>query len=185
MPARPHAAPPLQYLPGQDGYTKRDATFGPDLLNDPTGRLLAQLAAPAAQYLPPYAGAEIPTHLLYDQAADAWARLYQSSAGSWKVRQAGPVDLCDDIEHAWTEAGQPSHDQLTIAATPDSQTATLTTQTVRGPGHCRGRDKSGQDRGSQHRLHPGPRDVVTGQVEPGVHVEPEPAVGVDVGPEQR
>ncbi|GAA3136949.1 methyltransferase of ATP-grasp peptide maturase system [Kribbella aluminosa] len=130
MPARPHAAPPLHHLPSPDGYTERDTPLGPDRLTDPTGRFLAQLAAPAAQYLPPYTDAEIAMHLLYDRAANAWARLYQTPTGTWKVRQAGPVNLWDDIESSWTawiQAGRPAHHELTIDITPASQTVTLPT----------------------------------------------------------
>jgi hypothetical protein len=67
-------------------------------------------------------------HLICDQAAGAWARLFQSPTGGWTVRQGGPVNLWDDIGRthtAWQRAGQPPHHEFTI--TPDAQTVRLDT----------------------------------------------------------
>ncbi len=128
MPARDHAAPPLSVLPAMTDYTERPVVLGPELLSDWTGRFLAQLAAPGAQYFLPYLGEEQPMHLLCDQASGAWARLYQAPGGGWRVRQAGQAALWDDIERvhaAWRQAGCPPQSDFAIAITPHSQTVWL------------------------------------------------------------
>lgn len=132
MPARAHAAPPLYQLPETTGETERATDFGPDLLTDWTGRFLAQLAAPGAQYAPPFDDAPSPMHLLYDQTTGAWARLYQAPSGRWRVRQAGSARLWDDIETAlstWCTAGRPAQSAFRLTLTPTAQHVRLNTPT--------------------------------------------------------
>ncbi|TDD61054.1 methyltransferase [Kribbella antibiotica] len=131
MPARPHAAPPISddlssWIDDVD-TTERYTDVGPEIL-DPwdaiTPIFIAQLAAPAAQLLS-YSLDDGP---MLDHVVDASQRavaiLYAPPNGSAVVRQAGPVNLWDQIEMAvleWLAAGSPALDQFRISITPEAQ----------------------------------------------------------------
>lgn len=114
MIARSHDHPPrgtIDFMPGE----QRPSRIDPALLDDWSGRFVAQLAAPSAERLG--AGAE---QVLLDVATGSQARTRPAERGGWSVAQRGPLKLWDAVEdavEAWQAAGSPhlSAFGLTIA----------------------------------------------------------------------
>jgi hypothetical protein len=121
MIARSHDRPPhgpFELLPGEE----RPSRIGPSLLDDWTGRFVAQLAAPSAERLG--AGAE---QVLLDVATGSQARTRAADSGeSWTVVQRGPLKLWNAVEDLitqWQSCGSPHLSEFEM-------TITLSTQTV-------------------------------------------------------
>jgi methyltransferase of ATP-grasp peptide maturase system len=126
MMARPHAQPPrgtFELMPGEQRPTRID----PALLDDWSGRFVAQLAAPSAERLG--LGAE---QILLDVATGSQARTRPrpSDRGGWGVVQHGPLRLWDAVEEAvevWQKAGSPHPSGFGLTVTPESQRVWLGT----------------------------------------------------------
>ncbi|MGX1541857.1 ATP-grasp peptide maturase system methyltransferase [Streptomyces adustus] len=104
MLARPHERPPRPTFHQHPGTT-RPTRVDPALLEDWTGRLLAQLAAPSAELMTTGIGV-----ILVDVAtgSQAWT---EPAGDSWNVHQHGPLNLWDRVEDAlitWQSAGSPA-----------------------------------------------------------------------------
>ncbi|MUL41584.1 hypothetical protein FZ103_10420 [Streptomonospora sp. PA3] len=118
MMARSHQPPPhgpVFFPPGADEHP---TDVGPELLDDWTGRFLAQLAAPAAQHI----GNAAET-LLWDVVTGSQARVRADAQGP-RVAQHGPVRLWDAVEEAaaaWRSAGRPHISAFGMTATPSEQ----------------------------------------------------------------
>ncbi|WP_181786231.1 ATP-grasp peptide maturase system methyltransferase [Streptomyces phytophilus] len=119
MIARPHDRPPhgtFELLPGEE----RPSRIDPALLDDWTGRFVAQLAAPSAERLG--AGAE---QVLLDVATGSQARVRAADDGEgWKVIQRGPLDLWKSVEDSvatWRSHGSPILSEFGMTITPDAQ----------------------------------------------------------------
>ena len=105
MPARPHARPPRSsYVIGLG--IERESRIDPNILDDHTGRFVAQLGAPSAEKLG--FGDEI---ILLDVATGSQATTRRDPKGAgWLVRQHGPLKLWHAVEDAvltWQYAGSP------------------------------------------------------------------------------
>ncbi|MGQ4517076.1 ATP-grasp peptide maturase system methyltransferase [Streptomyces sp. DW26H14] len=125
MPARPHLPPPLGLLPNLGEGQAVPAELGPEALDDPTARFVAQFAAPRAQRLTLERDGRR-EHVVIDVDAGAWAVLFQDGA-RWMVRQGGPTRLWDEITGRlaqWLGAGRPSTGRLRLYAGPDGQRLT-------------------------------------------------------------
>ncbi|MEO3789270.1 ATP-grasp peptide maturase system methyltransferase [Nonomuraea sp. B10E15] len=114
MPARPHAAPPLDMVKMGVGEVSH-TTMDPALLCDQTGLLVAQLAAPQAQHV----WIE-KTLALHDVTSGAHADVQPADSTGWVVHQYGPYRLWDAVERGlavWLEAGKPDQSAfgLTVA----------------------------------------------------------------------
>ncbi|MGQ4511793.1 ATP-grasp peptide maturase system methyltransferase [Streptomyces sp. DW26H14] len=114
MLARPHERPPG---PGLFRYevTVRECRVEPAVLDDWTGRFVAQLAAPSAELTAAGEGVA-----LRDVAtgSQAWT---ERAGNGWRVHQHGPLRLWDQVEEAiaaWRGAGAPDQSAfgLTVAA---------------------------------------------------------------------
>ncbi|MCT9090568.1 ATP-grasp peptide maturase system methyltransferase [Streptomyces sp. ASQP_92] len=123
MIARPHNHPPhgpFELLPGDE----RPSRIDPALLDDWTGRFVAQLAAPSAEHLG--AGAE---QVLLDVATGSQARVRVADDGEgWTVVQRGPFRLWDKVEDSvatWQSHGSPHVSEFGMTITPDAQTVWL------------------------------------------------------------
>jgi hypothetical protein len=84
--------------------------------------MVAQLAAPNAQYLQLSADEGTWTHLLVD--TDGSHAAFAQDAGEWKVRQGGPQALWDKVEAAlatWHASGEPGRETFRITVTPTDQ----------------------------------------------------------------
>jgi methyltransferase of ATP-grasp peptide maturase system len=119
MIARPHDRPPhgpFELLPGDE----RPSRVDPALLDDWTGRFVAQLAAPSAERLG--AGAE---QILLDVATGSQARTRAAADGEgWTVVQRGPLHLWTAIEDSltqWQSHGSPHLSGFGVTITQDSQ----------------------------------------------------------------
>lgn len=118
MPARPHAAPPLDAIQlgiGDASETQVD----PSLLKNDTALFVAQLAAPQAQHA--WAG-DILT--LDDTETGSHADVRPTPDGGWVVHQHGPIRLWDAIEKAittWQEAGNPHQSGFGLTVARESQ----------------------------------------------------------------
>ncbi|GAA0621043.1 ATP-grasp peptide maturase system methyltransferase [Streptomyces crystallinus] len=119
MIARPHDRPPhgrFELLPGNE----RPSRIDPALLDDWTGRFIAQLAAPSAERLG--AGAE---QVLLDVATGSQARTRTADSGKgWTVVQRGPLNLWDKVEDSiatWQRNGSPFLSEFGMTITPDAQ----------------------------------------------------------------
>ncbi|MGZ0203031.1 ATP-grasp peptide maturase system methyltransferase [Streptomyces sp. RM1] len=104
MLARPHERPPRPTFHQQPGQT-RPARLDPGLLNEWSGRFVAQLAAPSAELMTTGDGVS-----LVDVAtgSQAWT---EPDGHGWLVHQHGPLRLWDAVEEAlttWREAGRPT-----------------------------------------------------------------------------
>jgi hypothetical protein len=103
--------------------TKRAAVVDPNLLTDSGPALMvAQLAAPNAQFLRLSASEGIWTHLLVD--TDGSHAAFAQDAGEWTVRQGGPQALWDKLEAAlarWKASGEPGLETFRITVTPSEQ----------------------------------------------------------------
>ncbi|MEU1466044.1 ATP-grasp peptide maturase system methyltransferase [Streptomyces sp. NPDC005727] len=119
MIARPHGRPPrppLVLLPGQTTTTK----IPPVLLDDWTGRWVAQLAAPSAERL---GGGEI--QVLSDVATGSLAYFGVDEERRTQVTQRGPIPLWDRVTNAlaeWKAAGTPHQSGFGITIAPAAQT---------------------------------------------------------------
>ncbi|MFB7919318.1 ATP-grasp peptide maturase system methyltransferase [Streptomyces sp. NPDC056061] len=119
MIARPHDRPPhgpFELLPGDE----RPSRIDPALLDDWTGRFVAQLAAPSAERLG--AGAE---QILLDVATGSQARTRRADDGDgWTVIQRGPIKLWNVVEDSialWESQGSPHLSGFGATITPDTQ----------------------------------------------------------------
>ncbi|MFJ6483891.1 MULTISPECIES: ATP-grasp peptide maturase system methyltransferase [unclassified Streptomyces] len=119
MIARPHDRPthgPFELLSGGE----RPSRIDPTLLDDWTGRFVAQLAAPSAERLG--AGVE---QVLLDVATGSQARTRVADDGEgWTVVQRGPLNLWTAIEDslmAWQSYGSPHLSGFGMTITPDTQ----------------------------------------------------------------
>ena len=123
MPARAHAPQPAIVPVVADGVPSRSTAFGPDVISSyGPAQMVAQLAAPNAQYLQLIAEDGIPEHLVI-QADDSYA-VFTGEPGNWAVRQGGPEQLWDKVEDAlakWHTSGEPNLDTFRITVTPDRQ----------------------------------------------------------------
>ncbi|MFI6347584.1 ATP-grasp peptide maturase system methyltransferase [Streptomyces sp. NPDC050560] len=129
MIARPHDHPPhgpFEFLPGHE----RPSRIDPALLDDWTGRFVAQLAAPSAERLG--AGAE---QVLLDVSTGSQARVRSAASGEgWTVVQRGPLDLWNAVEDSvttWQRHGSPFLSEFGMTITPDAQEVWL--HSPRGP----------------------------------------------------
>ncbi|MFE3073466.1 ATP-grasp peptide maturase system methyltransferase [Streptomyces sp. NPDC059247] len=126
MAARPHDRPPhgpVELLPGEE----RPSRIDPSLLDDWTGRFVAQLAAPSAERLGLGDG-----QILLDVATGSQAWTRTDGAGGWTVVQRGPLRLWDAVEDAvghWEGHGSPDLSAFRVSITPDAQRVLLA-----GPG---------------------------------------------------
>ncbi|MFC5214330.1 ATP-grasp peptide maturase system methyltransferase [Streptomyces coerulescens] len=123
MIARPHDRPPhgpFELLPGDE----RSSRIDPALLDDWTGRFVAQLAAPSAERLG--AGSE---QILLDVATGSQARTRPADAREgWTVNQRGPLKLWNAVEDSialWEGHGSPHLSEFGMTITPDAQTVWL------------------------------------------------------------
>jgi methyltransferase of ATP-grasp peptide maturase system len=119
MIARSHDHPPhgpFELLPGDE----RPSRIDPALLDDWTGRFVAQLAAPSAEHLG--AGAE---RVLLDVATGSQARARTAGNGEgWTVVQRGPLNLWNSVEDAiatWRDHGSPHLSEFGMTITPEAQ----------------------------------------------------------------
>jgi methyltransferase of ATP-grasp peptide maturase system len=123
MPARAHVSQPA-IIPVLGGdVPSRSTEFGPDVITSyGPAQMVAQLAAPNAQYLQLIADAGNPEHLVV-QDDDSYA-VFTGEPGDWAVRQGGPERLWDRVEDAlakWRASGEPNLDTFRITVTPDRQ----------------------------------------------------------------
>ncbi|MER7045118.1 ATP-grasp peptide maturase system methyltransferase [Streptomyces jumonjinensis] len=118
MMARPHDRPPhgpFELLPGEN----RPSRIDPALLDDWSGRFVAQLATPSAERLG--MGAE---QILLDVATGSQARTQPDGNGGWTVTQRGPLELWSAVEDAiavWQGHGSPHLSEFGVTITPDAQ----------------------------------------------------------------
>ncbi|WP_030383625.1 ATP-grasp peptide maturase system methyltransferase [Streptomyces sp. NRRL S-241] len=119
MIARPHDRPPhgpFELLPGDE----RPSRIDPALLDDWTGRFVAQLAAPSAERLG--TGVE---QVLLDVATGSQVRTRVDGDGvGWTVVQRGPLNLWTAIEDSlmqWQGYGSPHLSDFGMTITPDNQ----------------------------------------------------------------
>jgi methyltransferase of ATP-grasp peptide maturase system len=128
MPARAHAPEPVM-IPklDEDVIGMRAAVFGPEILTDPgPARMVAQLVAPQAQYLPWVAGDTDATRLLV--ASDGCYAAFDQTSSGWRVRQGGQRAVWDSIEQAvttWHSLGRPPLDTFRITVGPQRQTVRI------------------------------------------------------------
>ncbi|KJY41399.1 methyltransferase [Streptomyces sp. NRRL B-1568] len=115
MLARPHQRPPRSGFyrhPGQARTTAVD----PGVLQDWTGRFVAQLAAPSAELMGVRGSVA-----LVDVAtgSQAWT---EADGDGWTVHQHGPLKLWDQVEGAitaWRDAGAPDQSRFGMTVTAD------------------------------------------------------------------
>ncbi|MFI8515070.1 ATP-grasp peptide maturase system methyltransferase [Streptomyces sp. NPDC085460] len=118
MMARSHTQPshgPVEFLPG----VRRPSLIDPTVLDDWTGRFVAQLAAPSAERLG--LGEE---QILLDVATGSHARTRPDGDGGWTVTERGPLRLWDAVEEAvstWQERGAPHLSAFGLTIAPDGQ----------------------------------------------------------------
>jgi methyltransferase of ATP-grasp peptide maturase system len=117
MLARPHERPPSPSFFRLDG-SSRTVRVDPGLLEEWTGRFVAQLAAPSAELMAASTGL-----VLRDVAtgSQAWT---ESAGEGWTVHQHGPLRLWDQVEDAlllWQGAGAPDLTAFGMTATPFEQ----------------------------------------------------------------
>ncbi|GLF93911.1 ATP-grasp peptide maturase system methyltransferase [Streptomyces yaizuensis] len=124
MMARPHDRPPrglFESLPGEE----RPSRIDPTLLDDWTGRFVAQLATPSAERLG--MGTE---QILLDVATGSQARTRPDGNGGWTVTQHGPLKLWTALEDAiavWQSHGSPHLSAFGATITPEGQRVWLGT----------------------------------------------------------
>ncbi|MEV4010998.1 ATP-grasp peptide maturase system methyltransferase [Nonomuraea angiospora] len=122
MPARPHAAPPLEVIELGVGDVSHTGT-DPSLLTGDMALFVAQLAVPHAQHA--WAGKIL---TLDDLGSGSHADVRPTGDGRWLVHQHGPHRLWDEAERAltsWLKAGKPDHSSFTITVTRDRQWVSL------------------------------------------------------------
>ncbi|QFQ97584.1 methyltransferase domain-containing protein [Streptomyces phaeolivaceus] len=115
MLARPHERPPRPMYYQRVGSTRR-TRLDPGLLDDWTGRFLAQLAAPSAELMTTGDGV-----ILVDVAtgSQAWT---EPAGDGWQVHQHGPLRLWDAAEEAltiWQDAGAPPQSDFGLTVEAD------------------------------------------------------------------
>ncbi|GAB3953215.1 ATP-grasp peptide maturase system methyltransferase [Kribbella albertanoniae] len=141
MPARAHASQPATIPVLDDKAPLRSTAFGPDVISSyGAAQMIAQLAAPDAQYLQLIADDGAAEHLVVQD--DSSYAHFAGEPGNWAVQQGGPVQLWDKVEEAlakWHASGQPNLDTFRIRVTPDRQvidvagwTGELPTRTIGG-----------------------------------------------------
>jgi hypothetical protein len=84
--------------------------------------MVAQLAAPSAQYLQLIADDGVAKHLVV-QDYDSYA-VFTGEPGNWGVRQGGPEQIWDKVEDAlatWHASREPNLDTFRVTVTPDRQ----------------------------------------------------------------
>jgi methyltransferase of ATP-grasp peptide maturase system len=112
MQARSQATTPLAGdLSARTAYpdTERPTKVPPRLLDEWMPALLAQLAAPGAQFVRATGSEGAQLLYLFDPDRESFAAFTEEALG-WTVRQGGPVALWDVIEAAlvaWQDAGRP------------------------------------------------------------------------------
>jgi hypothetical protein len=123
MPARAHASQPAIIPEFADGVLSRSTAFGPDVISSyGPAQMVAQLAVPSAQYLQLIVDDGLPEHLVV-QDDDSYV-VFTGEPGNWAVRQGGPEQLWDKVEHAiarWHASGEPNLETFRITVTPDRQ----------------------------------------------------------------
>ncbi|MEU0086878.1 ATP-grasp peptide maturase system methyltransferase [Streptomyces sp. NPDC006274] len=119
MIARSHDRPPhgpLELLPGDE----RPSRVDPALLDDWTGRFVAQLAAPSAERLGAGTG-----QILLDVATGSQARTRVAEGNDgWTVIQRGPLKLWNAVEDSvalWQAHGSPHLSGFGVTVTADTQ----------------------------------------------------------------
>ncbi|MGW0897682.1 ATP-grasp peptide maturase system methyltransferase [Streptomyces goshikiensis] len=119
MMARTHDRPPhgpFELLPGE----QRQSRIDPALLDDWSGRFVAQLAAPSAERLG--AGYQ---QILLDVATGSQARTQVAEDGDgWTVIQRGPLKLWNAVEDGialWQSHGSPHLSEFGMTITRDAQ----------------------------------------------------------------
>ncbi|MGN5634223.1 ATP-grasp peptide maturase system methyltransferase [Streptomyces sp. AC154] len=119
MMARTHDRPPHGLVELLTGGQRR-SRIDPALLDDWTGRFVAQLAAPSAERLG--TGHE---QILLDIATGSQARTMVAEDGDgWTVIQRGPLGLWDAVEDAvalWQAHGSPRLSEFGMTITPRAQ----------------------------------------------------------------
>jgi len=121
MLARPHERPHRPTFYPHPG-TVRTTGVNPDLLDDWTGRFIAQLAAPSAELVRTAGGIAL---LDVATGSQAWTEPY---GNSWNVHQDGPLQLWDQVESAlylWQKEGAPDQTALGMTVTEWDQTVWL------------------------------------------------------------
>ncbi|WP_327236268.1 ATP-grasp peptide maturase system methyltransferase [Streptomyces sp. NBC_01317] len=130
MLARPHERPPRPMLIRRVGDV-RACRVDPGLFQDWTGRFVAQLAAPSAEFVTK--GDDV---VLVDVATGSQAWTEPEGAGKgWTVHQSGPLRLWDRVEEAlatWQAAGSPAQTAFGMTVTDEVQTVWL--EAPDGPG---------------------------------------------------
>jgi methyltransferase of ATP-grasp peptide maturase system len=119
MIARSHDRPPhgpFELLPGDE----RPSRVDPALLDDWTGRFVAQLAAPSAERLGAGTG-----QILLDVATGSQARTRVAEGNDgWTVIQRGPLKLWNAVEDSvalWQAHGSPHLSGFGVTVTADAQ----------------------------------------------------------------
>ncbi|WKK21308.1 ATP-grasp peptide maturase system methyltransferase [Streptomyces olivoreticuli] len=115
MLARPHERPPRPVFFRHQGHV-RPSLVDPGLLEDWTGRFVAQLGAPSAELLTTSDGVA-----LVDIAtgSQAWT---EAVGERWVVHQHGPLRLWDQVEDAvvsWQAAGAPAQSAFGMTVEAD------------------------------------------------------------------
>ncbi|WP_150252519.1 ATP-grasp peptide maturase system methyltransferase [Nocardiopsis deserti] len=118
MMARSMQAPAEAPLVLGPGVPQRSTDVGPDVLDDWTGRFVAQLAVPEA--IPMVMG---PSRGVRDIGTGSWA-LVDEDAHEAMVSQHGPVNLWDRVEDNvrwWRALGEPSVSDFGLTVSPREQ----------------------------------------------------------------
>jgi methyltransferase of ATP-grasp peptide maturase system len=129
MLARPHERPPRPTYYQRPGEV-RPTRFNPGLLDDWTGRWVAQLAAPSAELMRLGDGV-----ILVDVATGSQSWTETDGAG-WQVHQHSPLRLWDAVEDAlatWQGAGAPPQSEFGMTVDGDGTQRVWIGETT-GPG---------------------------------------------------
>jgi methyltransferase of ATP-grasp peptide maturase system len=121
MLARPHERPPRPTYYPHPGAA-RTTPVDPAVLDDWTGRFVAQLAAPSAELVRTAEGVAL---LDVATGSQAWT---EPDGGGWTVHQDGPLRLWDQVEDAltqWQQEGAPDQSAFGMTVTEWDQTVWL------------------------------------------------------------